>query len=215
MHRAEAVLLLALAAELPAATVRFEVVREKSTIAVRTGKAGLLSAFGAGHRHGIVAGEFSARVCADPRTLDDASVSIRVPVSSLRIDSEEARRAAGLTESGPGAKDVATIQQKMVSSANLDAGGHPEVRFESTASQRTADGVTVRGPLTIRGRSNQVAVPLRIAAAGGDYRITGSFEVKLRDYGITPESVGGVVKVADEVTVMVDLVARARTEPCQ
>jgi polyisoprenoid-binding protein YceI len=189
--------------------------REKSFDRGQDWQGGLLAAFGAGHRHGIIAREFSAEICADPRTFADARVSVRVPVSALRSDSPEARRAAGLTESGPGAKDVEVMQQKMNSPANLDAAGHPEIRFESAAVQRTSDGLTVRGPLTIRGRALPLVVPLRIQPAGSDYKFTGTFDIKLRDYGITPESVGGVVKVADEVTVVLDIMARARTEECR
>lgn len=112
---ARGVLLLVAAAHLHAAAGRFDVIPEKSTIAVKTGKAGVLSAFCAGDRHGIAAGGFSAHICADPRTLETASVSVRVPVTSLRIDTADARRAAGLTEDGPDVKDVPVIQQKMVS----------------------------------------------------------------------------------------------------
>lgn len=80
---------------------------------------------------------------------------------------------------------------------------------------RSADGITARGALTIRGSTRPVSLPLRIEQAGSDYRLTGRFDVKLREYGITPESVGGVVKVADEVTVLLDLVARPGTDQCR
>jgi hypothetical protein len=133
----------------------------------------------------------------------------------LRIDTPEARRIAGLPASGPAAKDVPVIQDKMLSPANLDAAGHAEIHFESSSVVRSAEGLTVRGPLTIRGEARQVSVPLRIAQTGGDYRITGSFDVKLRDYGITPESIAGVVKVADRVTVLLDLLTRPGKEPCE
>ena len=209
------VLLVATAACTYAAPVRFDVLPEKSVIAVRTGKAGLLSAFGAGHRHGIIAGEFSARICADPRALESGKVSIRIPVASLRIDSMEARRAAGLTESGPDSKDVTAIQKKLVSAANLDAAGHPEIRFESVAVERTPEGVKVNGSLTIRDKTKPMTVVLRVQQTGGDYRFTGEFDVKLREYEITPESVGGVVKVADDVKVLLDLMTRPQAEPCR
>lgn len=212
--RFAACLLLA-AAQLGAEAVRFHVVHGKSTIAARTGKAGVLSAFGAGHRHGILATGFTADVCADLRMPEGARVAIGVPVSSLRIDTPEARRAAELSESGPAAKDIPVIQQKMLSPANLDAAGHPEIHFEGSSVARSAGGLTLRGSLTIRGETRRVSVPLRIEQAGADYRITGRFDIKLKDYGITPESIGGVVKVADQVTVLVDLLARPGDERCR
>ncbi|HET8550210.1 MAG TPA: YceI family protein [Bryobacteraceae bacterium] len=210
-----ALILLLAAAALDAASVRFEMLRDKSIIAVRTGKAGVLSAFGAGHAHGITATDFAARLCADPQTLAGGSVSVRVPARALRIDSAAARRAAGLTASGPDAADVPVIQQKMLSPANLAADEHPVILFESTSVQRTSDTLVVRGPLTIRGRSNSVSIPLRIERAGNGYRFAGKFPLRLTEYGIKPESVGGVVKVANEVTVIVELLAVPTQESCK
>ena len=210
-----AIMLAVAIAQAQAAAVRFHVRPEASAIAVRTDKAGLLSAFGAGHRHGILAGQFTARVCADPRTFEGASITFVVPVSSLRIDTPEARHKAGLTASGPAAKDIPTIQQRMLSPANLDSASHPEIRFESSSVTRTANGLTVSGLLAIRGHRRGVTVPIRIESAGSDYRFTGAFEIKLSDYGITPESVGGVVKVADQVTVLLDFLARPSAELCR
>jgi polyisoprenoid-binding protein YceI len=194
--------------------VQFEVDASRSTIAVKTDKGGLLSAF-AGHRHGILAGEFTPRVCAVPGTLDNAAVSVRVETSSLRIDTPEARRAAGLSGSGPSQEEVQEIRRKMLSAANLDAGAHPAIVFESTRASRTGDVITLRGPLTIRGRTNEVAVPLRVARAGDAYRFTGGFRIRLTGYGIRPESVAGVVKVADEVEILLDLVARSSDKRCE
>jgi polyisoprenoid-binding protein YceI len=208
-------LLLLIVVTVNGAAVRFDAVREKSVIAIRTGKAGLLSAFGAGHSHGIVATEFSARICADRETLEYARVRIAVPARALRIDTADARRAAGLTASGPGPADVATIQQKMLSDANLAAEQHPAIAFESASVQKKDNTLIVRGPLTIRGRSITVAVPLRIEHSGSSYRFTGEFPLRLSDYGIKPESVGGVVKVADEVMVLLDLTANPTQESCK
>jgi polyisoprenoid-binding protein YceI len=201
------------AAHLYGAGVRFDVVQEQSSIAVRTDKTGIFSGFG-GHKHGIVAGKFSAAICADPRTLEGASVSIRVPVAVLEIDSARARRAAGLTDSGPGAKDVAAIQEKMLSPANLAAAEHPEIGFASTSAEKKANTVVVSGPLTIRGRANTVSVPLQVTQNGNAYRFNGQLQVKLTDYGIKPESVGGVVKVADRITILLDMLARPTQEAC-
>ena len=208
-------LFLLAGSHLHAAAVRFDVVREPSVIAVRTGKAGLLSALGAGHTHGIVATEFSARICADPQTLREASVSFAVPTRSLRIDTPEARRAAGLTAAGPAASDVPVIQEKMLSQANLAAAEHAAVAFASTAIDPKDSTLVVRGSLTIRGRSNPVTVPLRVERSRDRYRFFGSFSLRLTDYGIKAESIGGVVKVADEVTVVVALTAVPTTESCR
>lgn len=206
---------LLIAGQLTGAAVRFSIVQEKSTLAARTDKAGILSVFGAGHKHGIIATEFSANVCADVQTLQDASVSIQIPVAGLRIDSADARRSAGLSDSGPSANDVVTIQQKMLSSANLASAEHPEIRFESTSSQRKDNQLILRGNLTMRGRTNPVMVPLNIQKSGDSYSFRGEFPVRLTDYAIKPESIGGVVKVADQVSILFDVLATPTSESCK
>lgn len=215
MRFATTLVVLVSAAHLTAVPVRFDIIPEKSIIAVRTDKAGILSVFGAGHRHGIIASDFTARVCADPNAFEDGTVSVRVPVSSLRIDTSEARRSAGLSPSGPAAKDIPVIQEKMLSADNLAASQHPDIHFVSSSVRHAPGGLNVHGSLTIRGRARPISVLLRIQQARSDYRFIGQFDIKLTDYGITPESVGGVIKVGDEVTVLLDLLARLGKEPCR
>jgi polyisoprenoid-binding protein YceI len=194
-------------------TVRFEVDRAQSAIVLRTDKAGLFSAFG--HKHGILAGEFTATICADPAALENAAVTVKVAASSLRVDSAEARRAAGLPASGPSEKDIPAIQEKMLSAANLDARGHPEITFAGTAVEKNAGGLLLRGTFTLRGQSRSVAVGLKVTPGSGGFRFRGEFEIRQSDFGIRPESVGGVVKVADPVTILLDVAAKPGTEPCR
>jgi hypothetical protein len=208
-------LLVLIALPVIGAPVRFNVVQEKSVLAARTDKAGILSAFGAGHKHGIIATGFSANLCADPQTLENASVSFRVPGGALQIDSGKARRAASLTGSGPGPKDVATIQQKMLSPANLSPEQHPEIQFESTSAQSKDNQIVLRGNLTIRGRTNPVTVLLNVTSGGDSYQFRGEFPIRLTDYGIKPESIGGVVKVADQVSILIDVLAVPTREACK
>jgi polyisoprenoid-binding protein YceI len=208
-------LLIAACFALPALAqpVRFQLDTAKSSIAIRTGKAGLFSAFG--HQHGILATEFTTDICADPRALSAGSVRLRIVTAGLRVDTPEARRAAKAEGSGPGAKDIPTIQEKMLSPANLAAAQYPEVRFESTSVETKAAGsVLLHGRLTIRDRTLPVAIPLRVANENGEFRFQGEVEVRQSDFGIKPESVGGVVKVADQVTIRFDLSARPSAEAC-
>ncbi|MBI3280500.1 MAG: YceI family protein [Acidobacteria bacterium] len=212
--RPAGLLIPVIAAAAAAAPVSFEVQRERSTIAVRTDKTGLLS-FAAGHKHGINATQFSARICADPANLEQAAVSIVVPVSALRIDSPEARQAAGLSPSdGPKASDVQKIQPKMLD--RLGAGEHPQIRFESSSVRQSGAGtIVLTGPLTVRGRSTPVSVPVAVKQAGGVYTFSGKFPVRQTVFGITPESIAGVVKVEDPVTVFFSLAARPTTAACK
>src|SRR6266852_5612824 len=67
-------------------------------------KAGLLSGIGVGHEHGIVAASWSAKSCLNEANPAASRVMVTIPTASLRIDTPDARRLAGLTPSGPSAK---------------------------------------------------------------------------------------------------------------
>jgi polyisoprenoid-binding protein YceI len=200
-----------------AAGVGFEVTRESSSIAVRTDKTGFLTIFGAGHKHGILVSDFNAEICADPETLSGGRVVITVPTASLRIDTTMARKAAGLSPSdGPGADDVKKLQTKMLAPNNLAAEQQPEIRFESASVTQKGDGtLLVQGPLTVRGRSSNISVPLRVERNGKAYRFRGAFHIRQSDYGITPESIAGVVKVVDRVEVLLDLLTQPTGRACK
>ncbi len=206
------IFLLLAALPLYGQAVRFELVKDQSAIVLRTDKAGLFSAFG--HKHGILATDFTASVCADPAALEHSSVSVQVATAGLRADTPEARRLAGLPDSGPSEDDIRTIQEKMLSAPNLDAAGHPEIRFASASAAATNGGVTLSGALTIRGKSQNVKAPLRYTQKGDGYRFQGAIEIRQTDFGIRPESVGGLVKVADKVTILLDLVVRPTSAAC-
>ncbi|MBS1529647.1 MAG: YceI family protein [Bacteroidetes bacterium] len=69
----------------------------------------------------------------------------------------------------------------------------------------TKDGkypVTVDGTLTIHGVSQKVSAPGTLAVAAGKPSITGSFKVKVKDYGITGLYIG--TKIAEEAEVTVN-----------
>jgi polyisoprenoid-binding protein YceI len=91
---------------------------------------------------------------------------------------------------------------------------YPEIAFASTSvrSQGT-DGASVRivvaGTLTLRGRSFPVEVPLEVSREGGAIEVRGRVDLNLRDLGIEPPSVAGVVKVANRFRLEFDVRASA------
>jgi hypothetical protein len=58
-------------------------------------------------------------------------------------------------------------------------------------------------------------VPLNIQKNGDSYSFRGEFPVRLTDYAIKPESIGGVVKVADQVSILFDVLAMPTGESCK
>jgi polyisoprenoid-binding protein YceI len=180
-----------------AAPVKLDIDRSRSFIAIATRKGGVLS-FAAGHDHGILASDWSANVCLDRENPRGSSVAVSIPTASLRIDTSEARQKAGVKGDPPSAKDVEKIQDKMVGPANLDAQKYPEITFKTASvTANGAESFVLSGPLTMRGVTRTVSVPVVHKGA----LFSGEFKVKLTDFGIKPESISGVVNVKDTIEV--------------
>jgi polyisoprenoid-binding protein YceI len=161
---------------------------QKSSITVRVFKAGVFSAFG--HEH-----EISAPIQRGSFTENPASVELTVDARRMRVMDK------GISE-----KDRAEIQQTMLGPKVLDTEKFPEIRFRSTGIERLGEGRwTVLGDLTIHGETRPVKV--RVEGANGHYR--GTAELKQKEFGITPVTVGGgAVKVKNELRVEVDIVSK-------
>lgn len=182
--------------------------REASWFVAVTERAGILGFLG--HRHAVLATEWTAELRYDGQDPSAASVRVALPTAAVRIDTERARDLAGL-DRGPDAETVEDLQAKVLGPENLAADRHPELRFVSTGVERTGlRELTVAGELTIRGETRAVTVPVEVEALrDGRVRFTGTFTIEQTAFGIEPESVAGVVNVADPVEVRFRLVVSA------
>lgn len=183
----------------------YSVDHSRSHLLAVTNKAGLFSF--AGHRHAILAREWTFEESIDPSNLGDASVSITIPTSSLVVDSAEARRLAGLG-AGPGEDDVRTIQKHMLSPDMLDASKYPHIKFVTTrVDVKGRDELVLMGEFEMHGWSRGVQVPVTYSRGDdGQLRVSGRFSVKQTDFGIEPNSAGlGTVRVADEVQISIEV----------
>lgn len=170
-----------------------------SWVVAVTEKAGALGFLG--HRHAIEVTDWTADVDWRPEDPASSRASFTVPASALRIDTDRAREIAGLG-SGPGADDVEELQEKMLSSENLDAASHPRLRLEVTGVEPLKGGdLRVTADLTVKGRTRTVRFPVQVERSGSGATFSGSFTVAQSDFGIEPESIAGVVKVADPVEI--------------
>lgn len=209
-----------LSAQQPDPPTRFEAVSDSSSVVAVTGRAGLLSFLG--HEHAIRAPEWSATLCLDPDRHGRGRADLSVVAASLEVDSDTARALADLGD-GPGEDDREEIRTKMLGPENLAAEEYPEIRIEavSTADDAGApDGeameeLPVAVAVTVRGRRVEYEGEVAFArASDGTVRIEGEVEIELRDFGIEPESVAGVVNVANEVDLLLRLFARPTAERC-
>ena len=109
-------------------------------------------------------------------------------------------------DKGISEKDRTDIQQTMLGPKVLDSEKFPEIRFRSSGFEPLGEGKwIVLGDLTIHGETHPVKV--HVEGANGRYR--GTAELKQKDFGITPVTVGGgAVKVKNELRIEFDIVSK-------
>jgi polyisoprenoid-binding protein YceI len=201
----------AVAAQESAARV-YDVDPARSHIVAITHRAGLLSFLG--HEHAVLASEFTAALCLTPDEPSRSALKLSVPTRSLVIDSDTARKLARLG-GGPGEDTREEIARKLIDERRLHADAHPTLSFETTSVMRTrADALQVRGRLSIKGTERDVNFPASLTHAPDDVRLQAKLRIKLSDFGVLAESIAGVVKVANDVDLVIDLLARPTAGEC-
>jgi len=146
---------------------------------VRVFKAGFFSGFA--HDHQISA------------PIQEGSFDQTNPSVQLRVDARQLR----VVDKDVSDKDRAEIQQTMLGPKVLDTERFPEIRFHSTTVEHVADRKwVVHGELTLHGQTRPVNAD--VTERNGHY--LGTAELKQKDFGITPISLGGgTVKVKNEL----------------
>jgi polyisoprenoid-binding protein YceI len=177
----------------------FTVEPDRSRALIDVGKTGAFSF--AGHTHEVEAPVAGGVIHLDA---DDPSHS------DVRLEFSAA--AMHVTGKGDPADDVPKVTAAMLGEMVLDVRRYPAIAFESTSvtGRTSANGfdLSVTGRLTIRGTTRTVTAPVAVQIAADRLTATGKFVIKQTDYGITPISVGGVVKVKNELTISFTIAAR-------
>jgi polyisoprenoid-binding protein YceI len=189
-----AVLAAVLAAAPPvarAAPRRYKLDPGRSRVTIHVGKTGL---FGfAGHEHQVVAGAFHGTATFDPDRVAQSSVDLTFDTGALRV-----------TGQGEPTDDVPKVQEAMVGPDCLDARRFPAVHFVSRAVAATGpDGrdLELRGELTLHGVTRPLTVRVHLELVADALEATGRALLRQTDFGITPISKAGVVKVKDEIAI--------------
>jgi polyisoprenoid-binding protein YceI len=160
---------------------------QNSTITVHVGKSGVFSA--AGHEHWVNA-PIASGVLNDS---EKPRVEFRVLATKLEVkpDPKDKKHQAEIQQ---------TMQEKVLESAK-----YPEITFKSSGVERGSEGSwIVKGALTLHGVTKPVAV--NVKKEGGVY--TGSAVIKQTDFEIKPISVGGMVKVKNELGITFQIVSK-------
>lgn len=149
----------------------------RSTIAIHVGKSGLLSM--AGHEHWVAAPIASG-------SIDETALRVNFTVETAKMMVKPDPKIDAKTE--------AQIQKDMQELA-LETAKFPEIVFRSSKIEKTGDGWRVEGSLALHGVTKSVAISVKKAGDGYSARTT----LKQTDYGMKPISIGGVVKVKNEL----------------
>lgn len=191
----------------------YAVDRRASHVYIVTHRSGLLSFFG--HEHAIVPLSWTPALCLASPVPAGAHGSLVIDVASLVIDSDSARALAGLG-GGPSESEKVQIQRKMLDANHLDAARYPTVRLDVVALAPAEGGrVTARATVALHGLSRELPLPIRVETGeNGLLTLAGDLRIRQRDFGIVPETVAGVVKVANEVDLHFQLVARPTDDRC-
>jgi polyisoprenoid-binding protein YceI len=168
----------------------------KGQFLILVGSSGLFSMFG--HDHTIEAKEITGCAEVDGRDLTRSSIELTFPASKITVLDPKDKAA-----------DRAKVQQQMDTDV-LRPQEFPSIRFRSTGVRRARskeNGFIVDGQLTIRERTQPVAIPLDVAPTGdGSTQVKGEYSFRQTAFGITPVRVaGGTVRVKDEITVRFEL----------
>jgi polyisoprenoid-binding protein YceI len=179
----------------------FAVDAEHSHATIAVGKSGAFSF--AGHTHEIDAPIKDGVVHFDADMPSRSDVRLEFNAAALRV-----------TGKGESADDVPKVQMTMIGEQVLDVKKYPTIVFESTnitgKGAPPALDLTVAGRMTIHGVTRAVTAPVAIRIDGKALTADGKFAIKQSDFGIKPISIGGVVKVKDEITIAFTILARER-----
>jgi len=180
--------------------VVFSVDSKASHVRIHLGRSGLFKFMG--HEHHIEAPVAEGRVQVTEQDPARSSVALRFSAAALYV----------IPGSEP-ADDVPKVEERMRGEV-LEVSRYPEIVFASTSVRvGSAPGaglkLIVAGTLTLKGRSFPVEVPLDVERQGESLKAKGDVELKLRDWGIEPPSVGGVVNVSNSFRLELEIHARS------
>jgi polyisoprenoid-binding protein YceI len=194
-------LLAAAAGPLEAETEAYAVDPATSHVRIHLGRTGLLKFLG--HDHEIEAPVAEGRVEVVDSDPTRSSVALRF----------ESARLSLVPGSEP-ESDIPKVEERMRGPQVLEVTRYPEIAFVSTSVRRQAqDGphvrIAVAGTLTLRGRALAVEIPLEVVREAGQVVARGGLALSLRELGIEPPSVAGVVNVADRFGLEFEIRATA------
>jgi len=167
---------------------------------------GVLASFG--HDHVIKATEIQGDIYL-AQDFPASGFSLTLPVNGFTVDDPAARSVEGPDfAKQPSQAAIDGTRKNMLGPALLDAEHYPEVKIRSVRLLGPDWGPDATIRIELHGTSRYLTVPIAVERSTDTLTVTGSFELKQSDFGITPFSaLGGGLQVADSIRVRFRLVA--------
>ena len=130
-------------------------------------------------------GEFDVQIDGDPSKPETVKVEANIDVASL--DTQNGKR-----------------DDHLKSADFFDAAKYPKIRFTSIGVKAKGSQLTVKGNLTMHGKTKLVSIPFKVAkgknGAGVDTTTyKGKLTVNRNDFGIGTDSIAAKISLEDEV----------------
>ncbi len=193
------------AADTRGATV-YTVSPQSSQLSIHVFRGGKLSRLG--HNHVVTSQHLAGRVWVHPQ-FPRSGFELSFPVAQLVVDDPQARRAAG-SDFPPDIphSDKDGTRKNMLKPEVLDAERYPEVELRSARVAGTLAAPQVTAHITIKDRSRDVQVPVKIEIEGAQLTASGEFDILQTEFGIKPFSVAlGALEVQDKLHIKFTIVA--------
>ncbi|HEV2112337.1 MAG TPA: YceI family protein [Gammaproteobacteria bacterium] len=170
-------------------------------------RAGALASFG--HDHVIQAKDVSGDIYL-AQDFRASGFSLSLPLAGFVVDAPEARGVEGPDfAKQPSAAAIDGTRKNMLGSALLDAEHFPAVQVRSVKLLGPDWGPDATVRIELHGASRELTVPIAVERCGDTLSVSGAFDLKQSDFGLTPFSaLGGGLQVADTLRVRFHLVAQ-------
>jgi len=171
--------------------------------AFRGGKAARL-----GHNHVLSAPTFTGFFHLPVEGTTNAQFDLEFRLDQLEIDNPAYRATLGAafaTVVSP--ESIAGTREHMLGENSLQADRFPFVRIHSLQISGEAPKFAAEVRVEMHGQSRNMWIPLNVEGLPDRLLVSGSFVLRLTDFGVQPYSImGGLLAVKDEVVIEFQLV---------
>lgn len=188
----------------------------KSTFVAVSAPEGLSAFFGrlfgtsASQKHALLATRWFAFLRLDPQNPKISSLEMMIPVVSLELDTDEARRIARLSGKAPTPEERRKLEERLRGPSGLNEDQFPQIRFSSETVEVRSEvpgggELLLKGKLTLRGKTLPVSIPVRMRPVeDGAYHFTGNFRIQRADFGID-------LPFSDEIEIRFEAITKPET----